>query len=171
VLSKDARQVVSVDPDTGEVIVDQALPSSWDTSDEFDCHSGASGAEIKTWSISASSVSTTSLTFAASDMDGSTFGRQPIETGDWICLANEAALPAVPIEWQPIIVRSVAARYAEAEGDQAGLQNHTAWLDRAMLTAAKTGETRVERKPARLSLRRGTLWATRMWGGRNWRST
>lgn len=163
-----ARQILSVDVSTGEVIFSTAIPTAWEALPSMDIHSQYSGAEIKAWDVTPTAAAGTSVTFSPTAINGSVFGRKTLATGDWVCLAEEAVLPAVPRELHPLIVRAVALRYAEAEGDSTMARTHAELLDRMMKTAQTTLEQRVELKPMRLTPNRSTLAAARDRSYRRW---
>ena len=118
----------------------------------YDIHSPDSGAEIRTWEKSATR-SGGFMTFAATDVDGSAVGEDPVEVGDYICLTNEAALPGVPRELHPTVAKLAAAQILEDEGDTEGVQVKMALSDRELygykksMGALERMENRVEAKP------------------------
>ena len=111
VLSTSARQITNVAG--GLITVDDDVPSTWTALLSYDIHSPHSGAEIKAWDLTASVVSANQLTFASTAMDGSTSGTLAVEVGDWLCLAEEAALPGLPREWHPVLAQAAAAAILE----------------------------------------------------------
>ena len=133
-MSTECRRVTSVNTTTKTVGTDTNLPTGWTTVNTFDIHSSKSGAEIKIWEASASAVGGSGtldkVTFSAA-IDGSTFGTTAVEVGDWICLTGEAALPALPVDMHPLLVRAGAARIAEARGDFEGLKAYHELLENA----------------------------------------
>jgi hypothetical protein len=118
VLSTDARKITVINSKTVTLSAD--VPTTWSTANKFDIHSAESGAEIKMWGETASAVGgsglTTKITFTNS-IDGSVFGTHPLEVGDWVCLEKEAAIPAIPVDLHPLLIRAAAMRMAEARGD------------------------------------------------------
>ena len=86
-------------------------------------------------------------------IDGSVFGEDPIEVGDYVCLTNEAALPGVPRELHPTVAKVAAANILEDEGDTQAFQAKTALSDRELfgykrsIGALGRMENRVEAKP------------------------
>lgn len=127
VLSTECRQIISVDAGTKTIVTASNLPTTWSNTQKYDIHSGKSGSEIKVWSAAATSVGGTGLedtmTFTA-EIDGSVSGTHPVEVGDWVCLEEEAAVPAIPRDLQPLLVRALAYRMAEAGGDVEKVRVH-----------------------------------------------
>jgi hypothetical protein len=115
VLSTACRQITNVNTTTGVVTI-AASPTTWDTGDTYDIHSGSSGSELKAWGItcSAINVATTEFTFTAADINGSTVGRFPVAVGDWLCLSETAALPGLPRELHPVLAQAAACRFLES---------------------------------------------------------
>lgn len=134
VLSTECRRVTSVDTATKTVVLASAVPAGWTTESLFDVHSSKSGAEIKVWEATATAVGgsgiTNRVTFAAA-IDGTTFGTKAVEVGDWLCMTGEAALPALPEDMHPLLVRAGAARIAEARGDLDSLKAYHELLEAA----------------------------------------
>lgn len=120
VLSTDCRQITAVDTATKTITTSANLPTTWATTNLFDIHGNESGAEIKTWSAVATVVGGMGLedkiTFSGA-IDGSTVGTHPVQIGDWVCLEKTAAVPAIPRDLQPLLIRALGYRMAEASGD------------------------------------------------------
>lgn len=129
VLSTNARQVVTVA--SGVLTLNDDVPSDWTTGLTYDIHSNFSGAEVKAWDLTASTVSASQITFASTDTDGSTFGTLAVAVGDWICKAEEAALPGLPKEWHPALAQAAVAAILETI-DPERFQIATQVLDRTM---------------------------------------
>jgi len=148
VLSTETRIVSTVDTATKTVTLTANIPSGWTTANTFDVHSAWSGSEVKEWKLTASSVATNILTFTT-EIDGSVAGRHPIEAGDYVCLNDEAALPGIPVEAQPLLAQAVIAKILEGQGDTEGLQLAAAKLQRQSknLTTIIGGDGRVEGRP------------------------
>lgn len=111
VLSTGARQVASIN--SGVVVLNDDVPSTWTTWVTYDIHSPHSGAEIKAWDLTASVVSGSQITFSSTSTDGTGFGTLAVEVGDWVCLAEEAALPGLPREWHPVLAQAATAAILE----------------------------------------------------------
>jgi hypothetical protein len=162
VLSSAARQVQTVDPGTKTVTFASNVPTSWSNSLRFDVHSQHSGAELKVWDQPVISASGNTVVFT-NPIDGSVYGTKAVEVGDWVVLADDAALPALPKEMHPLLVRASALHFAESAGDAQQAKVHAQLLEKALGKVLKVMETRVEGKPIRLGGRgRGMLKA----GGR-----
>ena len=157
--TSEARQVTDV---TGQVVtLASAIPDSWTTADTFDIHSQYSGAELKVWDATASIVGTApdtnKITFTTV-ITGATYGTHAVQVGDWVCLAGEAAVPALPRELHPVLVRGACLRLAEAFGDQQGMQYHGALFQSDLKRALTVFEGRVEGRPLRISGGNSVLW-------------
>jgi len=147
VMPAAARQVVAVSTTT--VTLASAAPTGWDDTDTFDVHSPFSGAEYKAWGVGAASVVGDTIVFDQDVEAAAVFGSGPVEIGDWVVLEGDAALPALPDELQPLLVRAVAAQYAESVGDLQAVQTHTQILEKYLGEAAKAMEVRIEDRPIR----------------------
>ena len=161
VLQANVRTVTAVDVANKKITLNAAVPTSgsstWDASALYDVHSPDSGAEIRKFEASCASVadpetSSPDITFDTA-IDGSVFGEDPIEVGDYVCLTNEAALPGVPRELHPTVAKVAAANILEDEGDTQAFQAKTALSDRELfgykrsIGALGRMENRVEAKP------------------------
>jgi hypothetical protein len=111
VLSTEARTVASIN--SGVIVLNDDVPAGWTTGETYDIHSPHSGAEIKAWDLTASAVSGSQITFSSTSMDGSVFGTLAVEVGDWVCLAEEAALPGLPREWHPVLAQAATVAILE----------------------------------------------------------
>lgn len=158
------RIITALDTLTQTITLDDDVPDDWegDTTLLFDVHSPESGAEIIEWSMPVSSVTGTSIVFTGA-IDGSTFGRKPLAVGQYVVLEGEAAVPGVPREWIPLLVRATAARLAEAIADEVMIKAHGGVAERMTKLNVQNAEQRVESKPMRVSGRRGPLRAGRGW--------
>ena len=159
VISTSARQVTAVNAGTNMVTLASNVPFDWTSSLLFDVHSKYSGAEIHTFDAAASSVSGATITFT-NEIAGATVGTKPIEVGDWVCKAGEAAIPAIPIEMHPVLARATAVRIAEANGDQQAVNIHAQLFKDDMHSALAMLENRIEGKPLVIGGKDGLLWQT-----------
>lgn len=148
VLSTEARQVLTVDLVTRVVTFSEDVPTTWTDTLKYDVHSEHSGAELKLWEQSATVLDDT-MTFTG-EIDGTVFGTKSVEVGDWIVLAGESALPALPIELHPALARQVALHLAEAGGNAQQVSIHAQILEKYFTENVKAMEQRVESKPIRL---------------------
>lgn len=139
VVESSAAQITSVNTSTKTITCSggyPTTPTNWTGTMTFDIHSKESGAEIKVWSESGT-ISSNDITFTNA-IDGSTYGTELVEVGDWVCLENEAVIPAVPREVHPILVElaalqlaksvetdteALAVRFAEAKNYRESLKN------------------------------------------------
>lgn len=116
----ETRTVDSVDSST-VVTLSSGAPVGWSTASKIDVHSATSGAELRCFEKAVAGLSGTTLTFATA-IDGSVDGELAVEVGDYVCLAGEAAIPALPIEYHPLIAHGAASYWLEeSDPEQAQL--------------------------------------------------
>jgi len=162
----EAVQVTGVDLVTKKVNL-PALPVEWtlmSLSDLIvDVHSKHSGAEIKVWDAAITDLNGgNGLTFTAA-IDGSTFGTHPVEVGDWVCLAGEAVIPALPKDLHPALIRAAAMQYAEQQGDSEGLKTHLEQYKLDIRSLKTMVAPRIEGKPYFLRQAGGFYRQGRRW--------
>jgi len=110
VLETNVRVVSAVNTGTKTITTSASVPAGWSTNDTFDVHSKYSGAELKCWDKVASTVSGTTITFTT-DIAGTLTGEYAIEVGDYVCLAEEAAVPAIPKDMHEILALATAVEF------------------------------------------------------------
>lgn len=155
VMTTAARQITNV---VGQQItVASTVPDDWTTADTFDIHSQYSGAELKVWDATASVVSGTGITMTTV-ITGATHGTHAVQIGDYVCLAGECVIPALPRELHPVLVRGTCLRLAEAFGDQQGMTYHGTLFQADLKRALTVFEGRVEGKPMRINGANSVLW-------------
>ena len=146
-LQEDVAKIINVDTSTKTITCD-TMPTSWTTATKYDVHSQYSGAEIHEWDLTAASVNTSERTIAFSEaIDGSTFGRFPVEVGDYVCIAEETALPGLPREAHPVLAQAALCRVLEALGDHENLQFQKGALDEKKVSLTRGLNARTESKP------------------------
>jgi len=148
VLAANVRTITDVNTTTKVITTSSAIPAGWGTGDTFDVHSYQSGAELKCWDKAVSAASGTSMTFSTA-IDGSLSGEYQVEVGDYVCLAKEAGVPAVPYEFHQILAQAVAAKFTEVIDPEAS-KLHTNRLVQMMKLALSAMEPRVEHKKTRI---------------------
>lgn len=148
VKSTGYRRVASVDSSTS-VTLDSAVPAAWTTSSVFDVHSAKSGAETRAYDLAASVVSGTGITFTTA-IDGTADDSFAVEVGDYVVLAETAAVPALPREAHPILAQAAACRLLESDGDAVALEIARQTLARQILSFTKMTDTRIEGKPQKI---------------------
>lgn len=163
VKSADYRKVVTVDSTTS-ITVDSTVPTGWSTTNLFDAHSAKSGAENRVFDYAASTVSGTAITFSAA-IDGTATDTFAIEVGDYIVLAETAAVPALPREMHPILAQAAACRLLESDGDAIALEIGRQTLARQIKSFQVLGETRVDGKPHKTTNRNSFLHRMTTRGG------
>ena len=146
VLATNTRLVQSVASTT--ITLTANAPASWGTNDTFDIHSPYSGSELKCWDKAASTVSGTTITTTTA-IDGSLTGEFAVAAGDYVCLAGECAVPAVPYEFHQVLARAAAAEWAESLGDSEGAKLHSERLNARMRTLLAALKPRITGKRKR----------------------
>ncbi len=128
----------------------------WTTVSRYDIHSQDSGGQIKTFDLLCTTVSSpgNQITFSEAEVNGSAYGSDAVEIGDWICLAGEAVVPGLPLELHPVLVQAAVVRMAEGLGDET-YQYHRAELDRMLQAGGYLFDTRVESEPKKMVSRQG----------------
>lgn len=145
VLSTAARVVASVDSTT-QVTLSSAVPSGWSTASTFDIHSKYSGAELKCWDRAAGTVSGTTVEFSSA-IDGTGAGEVAVEAGDYVCLAGECAVPAVPRELHSVLSQGLAVKLSESWGDIEAVKAHKVLLDESLRVVGSELKPRVSAQP------------------------
>lgn len=103
-------KISSVDSTT-QVTLEDNVPAEWTTADLYDVHSESSGAEVKCWDRTVSSISGNTVVFSSA-IDGSVWGDYPVVAGDYFVIAGTAAVPALPVELHTVLAAAAAAALA-----------------------------------------------------------
>lgn len=156
------RTVSSIDSTTG-ITVDSTVPTAWTTANTFDVHSPKSGAENRVFGYAASTVSGTTITFTTA-IDGTVSNTFAVEVGDYVCLAETAAIPSLPRELHPVLAQAATCRLLESDGDAVALQIARQTLARQIQAFTRMMDSRVEGKPHKTPNRNSFL--SRQYGGR-----
>jgi hypothetical protein len=147
----------------GALTLSSTIPATFLTSVRYDIHSPDSGAEIRAFDIQPTTATGTTITFAATSVDGSEYGTDPVQIGDYVCLAGEAAVPGIPLELHPVLVQATVVRMAEGQGDDAAAL-HRQELDRMLQAAGYLFDYRVEGQPKKIVSKIGNI----LYGGGGW---
>lgn len=145
VKSANYRKVVTVDSTTS-VTVDSTVPTVWTTANIFDVHSATSGADNRVFDYGAGTVSGTTITFSTL-IDGSVVNTHAVAVGDYVVLAETAAIPALPRELHPVLAQAATCRLLESDGDAIALEIARQTLARQIKSFQVLGDTRVDGKP------------------------
>ena len=105
--------ITAIDTVTGEITAD--CPTDWTTSNSFDFVSKRNGHKNHATDLTASAVTTTTITFTASDLPSG------LVVGDYVCLAGQSPFCQVPDVCFDLIVRLTANDLLESMGDTEGL--------------------------------------------------
>lgn len=101
------------------------VPTAWQTSffgaavdgEYIDIHAPESGAALRVLEVKPSAASASDFTVPATDIDGSKFGSQVPQVGDFVCLRGQCAVPPMPRELHPTLAKAAAAQLVLADGD------------------------------------------------------
>lgn len=146
VLTSAAGVIDSVTTATKTITCTADVSGLFSEGDLIDVHSPHSGADLKEWDLTVSSVTTTDIV-VSEEIDGTTFGRKAIAAGDYVCLAETAVLPALPRELHPLVARAAALEFAESIGDSAQVQLHGSLLEKQLSHILGVTADRVEAQP------------------------
>lgn len=152
VMSSEVRIVSSVDAANKVVTTTQDLPESWSSQNKFDVHSPNSGAEIKQYDLTRSSTQNNTITFSET-IDGTVFGSDAIEPGDYLCLAGEAGIPAIPLEFHPTLAQAATVMVLEGQGSIEEAAYHQQKLDRMLGAAGYLVSNRVQKSKRHINAR------------------
>lgn len=152
VMLEDARKVTAVDATNKTVTVETAVPSSWTTQSTFDVHSQHSGGELKQLAISKDTASGFTVSFTDA-IDGSVFGTDAVEVGDFIVRTGEAALPALPVELHVALAQAATVLWLEGQGDMELLGSAKQTLNDMLQTSKSVLTTRVKSHARKMLVR------------------
>jgi hypothetical protein len=122
VTSDNFRKITNVNTSSGLITLDSAVPTGWNTSSNFDIHSHQSSGQIANWDLTASVVSGTSITFTATDIDGSVFGRRAAAVDNYVVLKDKAAVPMIPQGLHGTLALGTALRISMTQTDAESYQ-------------------------------------------------
>ncbi len=145
-----------VDSTTAIDVTGSAIPATWAAGTEIDIHDHHVGADLKQWGLTIHSIAGTVITFHE-DISGTVFGRTAVVAGDYVCAAEEAALPMLAREVQPLIPRAAALQFAESIGDVQQSKVHAEILEQQLGHILGAMESRIEHRPLRVTGRRSFL--------------
>ncbi|MDQ3234741.1 MAG: hypothetical protein M3Q07_23290, partial [Pseudobdellovibrionaceae bacterium] len=133
VVSTAAAQITNIDTGTG--VLTAACPSTWTTSDTFDLTSRKNSGENLAMDLTATSVSGSSVTFAAADLPSG------LTLGDFISLAGETFIIPIPDTAHSLLISMVVAELLHAMGslNEAGVMEGKAERQKAALSALLKG--------------------------------
>jgi hypothetical protein len=132
--------------DTGTNTITGSFPSTWTTAETFDFVSGSQGYENMDQDRTASSVSTSSITFGAALPTG-------LAVGDYICLAEESCFVQLPQEAHNLLVYMTVEACLESKGDRDGLAAAKARVEKSAGLLRAMFQERVEGRPQRFRTR------------------
>jgi hypothetical protein len=114
VLTTETAAITAIDTGTG--VVSCVPPTAWSTSNRFDFISRENGHKTLGSYLTASALTTSSITFAVADLPST------LAIGDSIALTSESSYIQIPDSCFPIMVQMVANEFLEAMGDAGPLQ-------------------------------------------------
>lgn len=164
----DTRRVAAVDVPNSTVTLDSAAPAGWGTGTglAFDIHSWRPSFEVKAWNMtSTGGISGTTMVFdgpldgGANNADGFK-GNLAVVEDDYICLAGEAAIPYLPRDFHPTLVRGACMRISESDGDAKMAQLHGAIFGSELKTVLEViGGNRVDSRSKALAGDGAVIWS------------
>lgn len=161
VLLSEARVIDTIDTATSTINTTAAVPASWETSTQgFDIHSKNSGAELRQFDLTRNSATGTIVIFEE-EINGTVYGSDQPEPGDYLCLAGEAVVPALPIEFHVPLAQAAVCSWLEAQGEVELLESAKQTLNDMINNEKSILSARVESHPKKI-ISRNPLWG----GGR-----
>lgn len=136
----ECAQITAIDTGTNTLTV--TAPSTWSTSDTFDLIDSKSGYRVLSTDLTASAVSTTSITLSSLSSD--------LAVGDYVALAGETCFPFIPREYHGLLVHTTIAELLESIGDREGLKIALARVDSIKRDLMTFAATRVEGAPKKI---------------------
>lgn len=109
VLTTETTTITAINTGTG--LVSCVPPTSWSTSNRFDFVSRENGHKTLSSYLTATSLTTSSITFTASDLPAT------LAIGDSVSLTSESSYIQIPDSCFPLMVQMVANEFLEALGD------------------------------------------------------
>jgi hypothetical protein len=158
VLSTECRKVDTVDLSTKTITFADDFPTEWVVGTKLDIHSGSSGAEIHGWDLTIATTPTTDSITITDAIDGSTQGTLPVEVGDYVCLAETAALPGLPREMQSLLAQAVNVMLMEGD-DPESFAISKDQLEKKILRMLKVINERVDSQTDVIVNRNSLVWA------------
>lgn len=153
--------ISSVNTTTKEITLTATPPSTFVNGAKLDIHSFSSGGEIKQLDLTQNGAAVGSVVTVTEAIDGSVYGTTTPVAGDFLCLANEAAILQVPDDLVLSTCQCAALRIAISERNQPLAQMLAQIMREGMEDMAHVFQDRVESKTPRV---RG--WdAIRGWSG------
>lgn len=148
VATDEVTTIAGVDTTTGIITLDSA-PTAFTDSIAYDIHGPKSGSEIRAYSITALVYNSgvPSLTFTATDIDGSGYGRYVPQVGDYVCLEGECAIPFLPRDMHPMLAHGAAVRLLRAAGDHESADRSKQELDEFLQAAIVMTDDRIDGEP------------------------
>ena len=143
----DAAEITAI---SGSVLTISSGPSTWTNSNTFDLIQGSSPFDTLGIDLSASSVSTSSITLSASPSSR-------LAVGDWISLAGDSAIIQMPVEFHHLLAQMVANTCMRSMGDKSGAAAGEKAAKDQLDALKMTVEPRVEKEAKKIVLRSGLL--------------
>lgn len=134
--------ITAIDTGTNTITVTDA-PSSWTTASTFDLIQGRSGFKTISQDLTASAVSTSSITLSSLP--------STLAVGDYINLAEETCFPFIPTEAHSLLVHATIAELLESMGDMNGFQVAEARVERMKESLMTLFATRIQGAPKQLT--------------------
>lgn len=135
------------------------IPNAFNPSQSYDIVGARTPNKIKVWDIQPVQVDNlrASITFNQSDLSDI----NPIQVGDYVCIAEQSPVPNIPTEMHPLLAQYTAIHILEALNDSEGLANATRRVEKMEKSVMGLVDDRVELAPRKIKPRNGTLAETR----------
>ncbi len=143
-------KVTAINTTTGEITL-ASIPTSFLVSNLYDIVKTRSPFNAVSIDLTPTAITGTTLTFNPSDLP------RDFKVGDYVCLAEETIIPAIPPELHSILAQRVACRCLEALGDAQGLAAANAKLAEMEQKTISLLDNRVEDSPFKIVNRHGFL--------------
>ena len=142
--------VRSYDFDAKTVTLSATPPATFTTSATFDVVKAKPGFECLSSDQTVTLVAGSTLTFENALPDN-------IAAGDYVCLATEAPVAQVPVEFHPLLQQATAVKVLQTISDYEALERATVLLGRMESDAKALVAQRVDGAPAQVINRSGLL--------------
>lgn len=167
VLNTNISTIQSINPVTGDVVVDQ-IPLSFTTMSQYDLVETSHGHRTKGLELIANSINNTLkvINFNPAPINPPPYNNIPVNSnalpmdlsvGDQICLTGQTNIPQLPDELHPMLAQRIVIRCLEAQKDTEGLQNAKATLQEMELNLERLIDNRTEGNPQKINNLRSNL--------------
>lgn len=115
VLLEKVGVISAINTGTGEITLSSDVPEAFTSTLKYDFVDSYSPHFSLKINLTPTSVSSTSITFAAANLPDS------LKVGDYVCISGQSPVPQIPADLHPYLARRVTMRCLEAIGDAEGV--------------------------------------------------